>query len=163
MILSHLGSMLESRPLIEKHCIAQQEYNNLRDHQQANYKLIVSKWGLTSTRFWFTNEWFRHFEVKRDFDLSVHSISLVLSLLSCLSWLDLLVEFGRADDGDGLWQHHLVWAVSVQVNAGQEGRLSGVSLWGESQRLYDKDNCMHPLYYNWLSSLIDTDRISSIS
>lgn len=39
-----------------------------------------------------------------------------------------LVELGRADDGDGLRQHHLVGAVCVEVDTGQEGRLCGVSL-----------------------------------
>lgn len=39
-----------------------------------------------------------------------------------------LVELGRADNGDGLRQHHLVRAVRVQVHAGQERRLSWVSL-----------------------------------
>lgn len=39
-----------------------------------------------------------------------------------------LVELRRADNSDGFWQHHLVGAVCVEVNAGQEGRLCGVSL-----------------------------------
>lgn len=39
-----------------------------------------------------------------------------------------LVEFGRADDGDGFRQHQLVGAVSVKINAGEEGCLSRVSL-----------------------------------
>ncbi len=42
--------------------------------------------------------------------------------------LDLLVVFRRTDDGDGLWQHQLIRTVSVEVDAGEEGRLSGMSL-----------------------------------
>lgn len=42
--------------------------------------------------------------------------------------LDLLIAFGGTDDGDGLWQHQLIGTVSVKVNTGEEGRLSGVSL-----------------------------------
>lgn len=44
------------------------------------------------------------------------------------------VELRRADDSDGLWQHHLVGAVCVEVNAGQEGRLCGVSLGEKKQQ-----------------------------
>ena len=42
--------------------------------------------------------------------------------------VDLLVVFGRTHDGDGLRQHQLVGAVCVEVHAGQERRLGGVSL-----------------------------------
>lgn len=41
---------------------------------------------------------------------------------------DSLVELGRADDSNGLWQHHLIGAVCVEVDAGQKGCLCGVSL-----------------------------------
>ena len=42
--------------------------------------------------------------------------------------MDLLLEFGGTDNGYGLWQHHLVGAVSVEVNTGEEGCLRGMSL-----------------------------------
>lgn len=45
-----------------------------------------------------------------------------------LQFSDSLIKLRRADDGDGLRQHHLVGAVCVEVDAGQEGRLCGVSL-----------------------------------
>lgn len=67
---------------------------------------------------------------------------------SSLSLLDLLVEFGRADNGDGLRQHHLVWAVGVQVNAGQEGGLSRVRLWSRSDLSHIWENCK-PLTDIW--------------
>lgn len=41
---------------------------------------------------------------------------------------DVLVVFRGADDGNGLRQHQLVRTVGVEVHAGQEGRLSGMSL-----------------------------------
>lgn len=40
----------------------------------------------------------------------------------------LLLVLWRAHNSDGLWQHHLVGAVRVQVDAGEESCLSGVSL-----------------------------------
>lgn len=46
----------------------------------------------------------------------------------CVCERDLLIVFGSADDGDSLWQHQLIRTVSVKVNAGEEGRLSGMSL-----------------------------------
>lgn len=73
---------------------------------------------------------------------------LVPSLLPSLSLLDLLVEFGRADDGDGLRQHHLVWAVGVQVDAGQEGGLSRVRLWSTPDLSHIWENCK-PLTDIW--------------
>ena len=46
-----------------------------------------------------------------------------------------LVMLGRADNGDGFWQHQLVGAVSVKINTGEESRLSRVSLKrGESDK-----------------------------
>lgn len=39
-----------------------------------------------------------------------------------------LLVFWRTHNSNGLWQHHLVGAVRVQVNAGEEGCLRGVSL-----------------------------------
>lgn len=54
--------------------------------------------------------------------------------LMCLSEVHRLVEFGRADDGDGFRQHQLVGAVSVKINAGEEGRLSRVSLKVKEER-----------------------------
>ena len=42
--------------------------------------------------------------------------------------MDLLLEFWGTDNGYGLWQHHLVGAVSVEVNTGEEGCLRGMSL-----------------------------------
>ena len=38
------------------------------------------------------------------------------------------LEFGGTDNGYGLWQHHLVGAVSVEVNTGEEGCLRGMSM-----------------------------------
>ena len=55
-----------------------------------------------------------------------------LCVCVCVLVLDLLVVFGSADDGDGLRQHQLVGTVSVEVDAGEEGRLSGMSLNTES-------------------------------
>lgn len=49
-------------------------------------------------------------------------------IMICLNDVHWLVELGRADDGDGFGQHQLVGAVSVKINAGEEGRLSRVSL-----------------------------------
>lgn len=40
----------------------------------------------------------------------------------------LLLVFRRTHNSNGLWQHHLVGAVRVQVDAGEEGCLRGVSL-----------------------------------
>lgn len=39
-----------------------------------------------------------------------------------------LLVLWRAHNSDGLWQHHLVGAVRVQVDAGEESCLSGVSM-----------------------------------
>lgn len=36
------------------------------------------------------------------------------------------LELGRANDGYGLRQHHLVGAVRVQVNTGEKGSLGGM-------------------------------------
>ena len=46
----------------------------------------------------------------------------------CVCERDPLVVFGSTDDGDGLGQHQLIGAVSVQVDTGEEGCLSGMSL-----------------------------------
>ena len=50
------------------------------------------------------------------------------TVCACVSVLDILVVFRSADDGDGLRQHQLIRTVSVEVNAGEEGRLCGVGL-----------------------------------
>lgn len=50
-----------------------------------------------------------------------------------------LVVLRGADDGDGLWQHQLVRAVSVEVDAGEEGRLCGMGLKDSRQRSHDAD------------------------
>ncbi len=54
---------------------------------------------------------------------------------------DSLIELRRAHDSNGLRQHHLVGAVCVEVDAGQEGRLCGVSL----------GNTVDRLQFNWFS------------
>lgn len=51
---------------------------------------------------------------------------------------DSLIELRRADDSNGLRQHHLVGAVRVEVDAGQEGCLCGVSLGNTVDRLQFK-------------------------
>lgn len=50
---------------------------------------------------------------------------------------DLLVELRRANNGDGLWEHHLIGTVRVKVHAGQEGRLCGMSLEEKVQKALD--------------------------
>lgn len=48
--------------------------------------------------------------------------------------MDSLLELGRANDGYGLRQHHLVGAVRVQVNTGEKGSLGGMRLQRKSKR-----------------------------
>lgn len=42
--------------------------------------------------------------------------------------VDSLLKLGGTDDGYGFRQHHLVGAVRVQVNTGEEGGLGGMGL-----------------------------------
>lgn len=64
-----------------------------------------------------------------------------------------LVKFWRADNGNGLREHHLIGAVGMQIHTRQKGCLRGMGLQNKQQIVVISYTCISTFFYNLLQIL----------